>query len=49
MITWSVLASGGITWARHRLGYEPMKELFAGVAVQVAERRHEPIVKVLSR
>src|SRR6266496_2531858 len=35
--SWSVPTSGGITQARQRLGYEPMKELFAGVAVPVAE------------
>ena len=29
--------SGGITQARQRLGYEPLKELFAQVAVPVAE------------
>jgi hypothetical protein len=28
--SWSVPTSGGITQARQRLGYEPMKELFAG-------------------
>src|SRR5450755_4673264 len=35
--SWSVPGSGGITQARQRLGYEPMKELFAEVAVPVAE------------
>ena len=35
--SWSVPTSGGITRARQRLGYEPVKELFAGVAVPVAE------------
>src|ERR1022692_477677 len=35
--SWSVPTSGGITQARQRLGYEPMKELFAEVAVPVAE------------
>jgi hypothetical protein len=35
--SWSVPASGGITQARQRLGYEPVKELFAEVAVPVAE------------
>jgi hypothetical protein len=34
---WSVPTSGGITQARQRLGYEPMKKLFAEVAVPVAE------------
>jgi Insertion element 4 transposase N-terminal/Transposase DDE domain len=34
--SWSVPTSGGITQARQRLGYEPMKELFAGVAVPAA-------------
>lgn len=34
---WSVPTSGGITQARQRLGYEPVKELFAQVAVPVAE------------
>ena len=32
-----VQTSGGITQARQRRGYEPMKELFAEVAVPVAE------------
>jgi hypothetical protein len=32
-----VPTSGGITQARQRLGYEPLKELFAQVAVPVAE------------
>jgi hypothetical protein len=32
-----VPTSGGITQARQRLGYEPLKELFSGVAVPVAE------------
>ena len=35
--SWSVPTSGGITQARQRLGYEPLKELFSGVAVPVAE------------
>ena len=35
--SWSVPASGGITQARQRLGYEPMKHLFAEVAAPVAE------------
>jgi hypothetical protein len=35
--SWSVPTSGGITQARQRLGYEPLKALFAGVAVPVAE------------
>jgi hypothetical protein len=35
--SWSVPGSGGITQARQRLGYEPMKELFCQVAVPVAE------------
>ena len=35
--SWSVPTSGGITQARQRLGSEPMKELFAEVAVPVAE------------
>jgi Insertion element 4 transposase N-terminal len=34
--SWSVPASGGITQARQRLGYEPLKELFSEVAVPVA-------------
>ena len=29
--SWSVPTSGGITQARQRLGYEPVKKLFAGV------------------
>jgi Insertion element 4 transposase N-terminal/Transposase DDE domain len=36
--SWSVPTSGGITQARQRLGYEPMKELFTEVAVPVAEQ-----------
>jgi hypothetical protein len=32
-----VPGSGGITYACQRLGYEPMKELFAEVAAPVAE------------
>ena len=35
--SWSVPTSGGITQARQRLGYEPMKKLFAEVAAPVAE------------
>jgi Insertion element 4 transposase N-terminal len=35
--SWSVPGSGGITQARQRLGYEPMKELFSEVAAPVAE------------
>jgi Insertion element 4 transposase N-terminal len=35
--SWSVPTSGGITQARQRLGYEPLKKLFAEVAVPVAE------------
>src|SRR6266702_1898021 len=35
--SWSVPGSGGITQARQRLGYEPMKELFSQVAAPVAE------------
>ena len=34
---WSVPISGGITQARQRLGYEPLRELFGLVAVPVAE------------
>ena len=34
---WAVPTSGGITQARQRLGYEPLKQLFAQVAVPVAE------------
>jgi hypothetical protein len=34
--SWSVPTSGGITQARQRLGYKPVKELFAEVAVPVA-------------
>jgi hypothetical protein len=34
---WRVPTSGGITQARQRLGYEPVKELFAQVAFPVAE------------
>jgi hypothetical protein len=35
---WSVPTSGGITQARQRLGYEPVKGLFAGVAVPAADQ-----------
>src|ERR1039458_1456011 len=34
---WEVPASGGITQARQRLGFEPMRELFSQVAVPVAD------------
>ncbi|MGH3539879.1 MAG: transposase domain-containing protein [Pseudonocardiaceae bacterium] len=34
---WAVPTSGGITQARQRLGHEPVKQLFAQVAVPVAE------------
>ena len=34
---WDVPTSGGITQARQRLGYEPLRELFAEVAVPVAD------------
>ncbi len=35
--SWSVPTSGGITQARQRLGHEPLRELFAQVAVPVAD------------
>ena len=35
---WSVPTSGGITQARQRLGYEPLKQLFEQVAQPVAEQ-----------
>ena len=35
--SWSVPTSGGITQARQRLGYKPVKELFSEVAVPVAD------------
>src|SRR5712692_9599161 len=35
--SWTVPGSGGITQARQRLGYDPMKELFSQVAAPVAE------------
>jgi Insertion element 4 transposase N-terminal len=35
--SWSVPTSGGIIQARQRLGYEPMKKLFAEVTAPVAE------------
>jgi hypothetical protein len=35
--SWSVPTSGGITQARQRLGYEPLRELFAKVAVPAAD------------
>lgn len=34
---WEIPGSSGITQARQRLGYEPVKELFEAVAVPVAE------------
>lgn len=34
---WAVPTSGGITQARRRLGFQPVKELFARVAVAVAD------------
>jgi hypothetical protein len=34
---WAVPSSGGITQARQRLGFEPVREVFAQVAVPVAE------------
>lgn len=34
---WAVPTSGGITQARQRLGHEPVKQLFAQVAMPVAE------------
>jgi hypothetical protein len=33
--SWSVPTSGGITQARQRLGYQPLKELFAEVTAPV--------------
>jgi len=33
---WAAPTSGGVTQARQRLGYEPVRELFAAVAVPVA-------------
>ncbi len=36
--SWNVPTSGGITQARQRLGLEPLRELFAQVAVPVAEQ-----------
>jgi hypothetical protein len=36
-VRWEVPTSGGITQARQRLGYEPVKEVFTQVAVPVAE------------
>jgi hypothetical protein len=35
---WATPTSGGITQARQRLGYEPLRELFAAVAVPVADQ-----------
>jgi hypothetical protein len=35
---WAAPTSGGITQARQRLGYEPVRELFAAVAVPVADQ-----------
>jgi len=39
--SWSMPTSGGITQARQRLGFEPMRELFSQVAVPVAEEETE--------
>ncbi len=39
--SWEVPTSGGITQARWRLGYEPVRELFSQVAVPVAEEETE--------
>jgi hypothetical protein len=36
--SWSVPTSGGITQARQRLGHQPLRELFARVAVPVADQ-----------
>jgi hypothetical protein len=36
--TWEVPTRGGITQARQRLGHEPVKEVFAQVAVPVADQ-----------
>ena len=51
--SWSVPTSGGITQARKRLGYEPLRELFSEVAVPVAgvlpERAHHPATAVYLR
>src|SRR5271155_268276 len=38
---WEVPTSGGITQARQRLGFEPLKELFSQVAAPVAEEDTE--------
>ncbi len=35
--SWKLPTSGGITQARQRLGYEPVKELFERIAVPVSE------------
>src|SRR5258708_10129276 len=37
--SWSAPTSGGITQARQRLGYEPVRELFSEAAAPVAEER----------
>ena len=39
--SWEVPTSGGITQARRRLGFEPVRELFSQVAVPVAEEETE--------
>ena len=36
--SWAVPTSGGITQARQRLGHEPLRELFAQVAMPVADQ-----------
>jgi hypothetical protein len=43
--SWSVPTSGAITQARKRLGYEPVKVLFAGVAgpPDLRPSGHEPV------
>src|SRR5438128_4876078 len=39
--SWEAPTSGGITQARQRLGFEPMRELFSQVAVPVADEDTE--------
>src|SRR5258708_13505685 len=42
--SWSAPTSGGSTQARQRLGYEPVKELFSGVAGPAGQQRTPPAV-----
>ena len=41
--SWSMPTSGGITQARQRLGYEPVKELFSRWRSRSRTRRRRPL------